>query len=106
MIQSIDPVYVVFGFLSVAFVIWSLIVNARLHKLRGALLSTEQKNQNLKTGSQKQEYRMERFEVLWFPTVTFSPLTKEIHQTSAGLDRKSTRLNSSHIQKSRMPSSA
>ena len=26
--------------------------------------------------------------------------------TRAGLDRKSTRLNSSHIQKSRMPSSA
>ena len=31
---------------------------------------------------------------------------KEMRDTDRGRDRKSTRLNSSHIQKSRMPSSA
>ena len=35
------------------------------------------------------------------PAASVSPL-----ETRTGLDRKSTRLNSSHIQKSRMPSSA
>ena len=33
-------------------------------------------------------------------------VTKVLHAEGASLDRKSTRLNSSHIQKSRMPSSA
>ena len=33
-------------------------------------------------------------------------LAGEIFKTMTGADRKSTRLNSSHIQKSRMPSSA
>ena len=38
----------------------------------------------------------------------FSHLVMKVHAPSAGVlgDRKSTRLNSSHIQKSRMPSSA
>ena len=37
------------------------------------------------------------------PVVVVVPLTDRAHKTK---DRKSTRLNSSHIQKSRMPSSA
>ena len=36
----------------------------------------------------------------------FRALRKQIEGQSASEDRKSTRLNSSHIQKSRMPSSA
>ena len=34
------------------------------------------------------------------------PITTRVHASDGRLDRKSTRLNSSHIQKSRMPSSA
>ena len=40
---------------------------------------------------------------LWFST---DPVSVKARNLAAGPDRKSTRLNSSHIQKSRMPSSA
>ena len=36
----------------------------------------------------------------------FSELARQMHLKSSPLDRKSTRLNSSHYQQSRMPSSA
>ena len=36
----------------------------------------------------------------------FDPATEEFRELRPPTDRKSTRLNSSHIQKSRMPSSA
>ena len=39
-------------------------------------------------------------------TVTDVAKAREFYTGLLGLDRKSTRLNSSHIQKSRMPSSA
>ena len=39
-------------------------------------------------------------------TPTASPIASVVLLTAAAADRKSTRLNSSHIQKSRMPSSA
>ena len=39
-------------------------------------------------------------------SVILHPVNKHGKQEKGGLDRKSTRLNSSHIQKSRMPSSA
>ena len=48
--------------------------------------------------------RAGRFGDAWVASTTV-PL-KEIRSLDAALDRKSTRLNSSHIQKSRMPSSA
>ena len=41
-----------------------------------------------------------------FPKFTFCDLTGEIEKISKTLDRKSTRLNSSHPLLSRMPSSA
>ena len=40
------------------------------------------------------------------PVPAAAPLAVHIEQEPAAEDRKSTRLNSSHIQKSRMPSSA
>ena len=40
-----------------------------------------------------------------FTTINLAT-AERIAETCEGLDRKSTRLNSSHIQKSRMPSSA
>ena len=48
--------------------------------------------------NEKNEYKTQRDEAL--------RLLQGMQQTTQGLDRKSTRLNSSHIQKSRMPSSA
>ena len=41
-----------------------------------------------------------------YPISVQSMCTTKTHDINATLDRKSTRLNSSHIQKSRMPSSA
>ena len=38
--------------------------------------------------------------------LAWDPQIRGILAVAVGLDRKSTRLNSSHIQKSRMPSSA
>ena len=45
-------------------------------------------------------------DILWFKSVGYSSVWKTTLFTKAWLDRKSTRLNSSHIPLSRMPSSA
>ena len=42
----------------------------------------------------------------WFAKQDYAKLLREDLELKDSLDRKSTRLNSSHIQKSRMPSSA
>ena len=50
--------------------------------------------------------RVEWGEMLRPGLVAQARLAKRQHGSRRGVDRKSTRLNSSHIQKSRMPSSA
>ena len=54
------------------------------------------------------DFRVEKSALLWATTATlaFRPLGALLFGVLADRDRKSTRLNSSHIQKSRMPSSA
>ena len=59
-------------------------------------------------GDEAKHYRLiqERLRALGVNLAGFNPLAKGYGELYLYLDRKSTRLNSSHIQKSRMPSSA
>ena len=59
----------------------------------------------LALSGQKVNYNGKLFQLKNF-TLLIKPPRKEIPMYLAAVDRKSTRLNSSHIQKSRMPSSA
>ena len=60
-----------------------------------------------KGGPAIQEALREILSCPWEPVARLIPdVQLQIEQTLRELDRKSTRLNSSHIQKSRMPSSA
>ena len=54
-----------------------------------------------------EEWRQQRaLQKLWLDTTPAEPSAATWNQVLDQIDRKSTRLNSSHIQKSRMPSSA
>ena len=60
--------------------------------------------------AQQDEKRTEQAVIAAAPAIKVeksdAQLLKEWEEVTKGTDRKSTRLNSSHIQKSRMPSSA
>ena len=49
------------------------------------LAQAEAELKALKSRSEKQEYRLERFDLVWFPTVSFSPSEKTVLNAAPGL---------------------
>ena len=67
--------------------------------------------QTVKVSGDENGMRLDRFFEARYPSLSFSHIQRiirkgEVRVNGKRADRKSTRLNSSHIQKSRMPSSA
>lgn len=54
-------------------------------KLRKRLVEAEGKLQASVNGNRENEYRVERYDVLWFPTVVSSPSKKQILQVKPGV---------------------
>ena len=73
------------GFLAIVFLIAGLLSKRKISLLETRLEALRKDNEKLRSGPQTWEYRIERFDVVWFPMLTTAPATREITQLNAGL---------------------
>lgn len=64
--------------------VWAVAATAKAKARAARLARTEAELAELKTAPRDQEYRMERYDVLWFPVVTYKPLEKALTAVQAG----------------------
>lgn len=73
------------GAAAALFLLWAVIERVRASRLAGRAAALQAEVDALKSAPLKQEFRMDRFEVLWFPTVTASEAGKVVTQVVPGL---------------------
>ncbi len=66
-------------------ILFSLPLYLKSRRLESALRGLEEKAQRLREACARKEYRLERFDVLWYPTVTVDPDAQQITGVSPGL---------------------
>lgn len=86
---ALDPLHLGLAALSLALLLGLVFAFARGQKtargLHAELTKRDQELESLKNAPQKWEFSAERFDVVWFPSITTSPASKEVTQVSAGV---------------------
>lgn len=85
---SFDILHLLLAIIAAAVTAFYLLERTSAGRLRRRLLDSEEEMIRLRTagkGPETREYRIERFDVLWFPTVTFRSAAREADSCAAGV---------------------